>query len=386
MINRKKILYCITKANWGGAQKYVFDLATSLNPELYDVMVLFGSDGSLVSKLQTKGVKVMVLGSLTRDVSFLKDIWAFFRLLKIFYREKPDIVHLNSSKMGLMGALAGRILRIPKIIFTGHGWAFNEDRSMWQKRIIHWLHKLTILLAHKTIAVSEQTKEQIHAGKFLNKKMVVIRNGVGEIEFLDKDEARNLILRGIKQEQGLTLFQKTWIGTISELHKNKGLKYLIEAAHLLDLKTENKADLPVVIIIGDGERKEKLQARINRYNLQDTIFMVGRVEEAEKYLKAFDIFTLTSITEALPYVLLEAGQAGLPIIASGVGGIPEIIDDKQNGILVPSKEPEEIKQAIEFLLQNPDKSAMFGQNIQEKIQEHFNKATMVRKTVEIYNK
>jgi glycosyltransferase involved in cell wall biosynthesis len=386
MPNKKKIIYCITKANWGGAQKYVYDLATSVNPDLYEVAVLVGTDGSLVDKLQIKGVRSIILGNFSRDISVFKDFWAFFKLLKMFYQEKPDIIHLNSSKMGLMGALAGRILLIPKIIFTGHGWAFNEDRSGWQKKIIYWLHKLTILLAHRTIAVSEQTKEQIHGGKFLNKKMVVIRNGIGEIDFLGRDKARSLILRGVKQEQGLTLFQKTWIGTISELHKNKGLKYLIEAVHLLDVDTDDRSKLPVVIIIGDGERKEKLQERINRYNLQNNIFMVGRVEEAEKYLKAFDVFTLTSITEALPYVLLEAGQAGLPIIASGVGGIPEIIDDMQNGILVQPRDPEGIKKAIDFIIKNPDKAAVFSQNIKNKIKEHFNKDTMVRKTVEIYNK
>jgi glycosyltransferase involved in cell wall biosynthesis len=154
--------------------------------------------------------------------------------------------------------------------------------------------------------------------------------------------------------------------------------------HLLNLEIEDKNKMPVVIIIGDGERKEKLQERINRYNLQDTVFMIGRVDEAEKYLKAFDIFSLTSITEALPYVLLEAGQAGLPIMASEVGGIPEIIDNMQTGMLVRPKEPEEIKKAIDFIIKNPAKADFFSQNIKNKIKEHFNKATMVRKTVEIY--
>ena len=387
--NKKKILYCITKANWGGAQKYVFDLSTSLNPDLYDVTVLVGSDGSLVSRLQTKGVKVMILGSLIRDVSLFKDIKSFFKLLKIFYQEKPDIIHLNSSKMGLLGAIAGRILFVPKIIFTGHGWAFNEDRSKWQKKIIYWLHKLTIALAHKTVAVSQQTREQIHGGKFLNKKMVVIRNGISEIEFLDRELAKSKLLEKIKKYQGSTLIDlvgRKWIGTISELHKNKGLKYLIEAMHLLDVESDDRVSLPLVFIIGDGERREKLQERINRYNLQDNIFMVGRVDEAEKYLKTFDIFSLTSITEALPYVLLEAGQAGLPIIASRVGGIPEVIDDMKDGILVEPKEPEEIKKAIDFIIKNPTKAAVFSQNIKEKIKTHFNKDTMIRKTVEIYNK
>jgi glycosyltransferase involved in cell wall biosynthesis len=352
-------------------------------PNSYEVAVLLGGDGALVKKLELAGVRTIALEKLSRNVSFLKDISVFFKLIKIFRKERPDIIHLNSSKMGLLGALAGRLARVPKIIFTGHGWAFNEDRSKFQKKVIYWLHRLTLALAHKTIAVSEQTKNQISNSRSDNKKIVVIRNGLANINFLDKTVAREKIME--KLGQGDSLPNRTWIGTISELHKNKGLKYLIEAIHLLDVTADDHASLPIVIIIGDGEKREKLQQRIARYNLEDTIFLTGRIDEAEKYLKAFDIFTLTSITEALPYVILEAGQAGLPIIASGVGGIPEIIDDMENGILVRPKEPEEILKAINFLLANPEKMKFFSQNIEKKIRADFNKETMVKKTMELYN-
>lgn len=382
MINKKKILYCITKANWGGAQKYVYDLVTALDPLLFDIAIIVGGEGLLATRLIEEGFRVIILDDLVKEISLWKDIKSFFKLLKIFKKEKPDIVHLNSSKMGLLGTLAGRFTRVRKIIFTGHGWAFNEERSKWQKRIIFLLHKFTIALAHKTIAVSEQTKRQIVGGKFLNNKMEVIKNGVGEIDFFDREKAKEKISEKLPRD--LDWQNKIWLGTISELHKNKGLKYLIEAMHLLNLDLEDKSKLPIVIIIGEGERKEKLQARINRYGLQDTIFLVGRINEAHKYLKAFDIFSLTSITEALPYVLLEAGQAGLPVLASEVGGIPEIIENKKTGLLVPPKEPEEIKKAIEFLLDNKDRAEIFGQNLKQKIQEHFNKDTMIRKTREIY--
>jgi glycosyltransferase involved in cell wall biosynthesis len=285
--------------------------------------------------------------------------------------------------MGLLGALAGRLIRIPKIIFTGHGWAFNEDRSKLQKKIIYLLHLLTIFLSHKVIAVSEQTKNQISRGNSYNKKIIVIKNGLDKINFLNKALAKKTISAQLPSD--FNIEHRPWIGTISELHKNKGLKYLIEAIHLLDLESDDKSNLPVVIIIGDGEKKEKLQQRIIRYNLEDTVFLVGRIDEAQKYLKAFDIFTLTSITEALPYVILEAGQAGLPIIASGVGGIPEIIDDMENGILVRPKEPVEIKKAITFLLNNSEKMTILGQNIQKKIIENFSREIMIKKIIELYN-
>jgi glycosyltransferase involved in cell wall biosynthesis len=288
--------------------------------------------------------------------------------------------------MGFLGALAGRLLCFshkPLIIFTGHGWAFNEERSPIQKKCIYWLHLLTIALTHKTIAVSEQTKNQISRNNFLDKKIIVIRNGLDQINFLSKNQARTEIRKKLPEDLDFNL--RPWLGTISELHKNKGLKYMIEAIHELETKNTDRNLLPIFIIIGDGERREKLQKRIDRYGLQDTVFMIGRLDEAQIYLPAFDIFTLSSITEALPYAVLEAGQAGLPIIATSVGGIPEIIDDMQSGILVRPREPEEIRKALEFLLANPAKATILGQNIKDKILKDFSKEAMVKKTIELYN-
>jgi glycosyltransferase involved in cell wall biosynthesis len=237
-------------------------------------------------------------------------------------------------------------------------------------------------MSHQTIAVSKQTKDQISKNKSTTNKITVIKNGLEEINFFDKKRAREKIAERLPED--LTIRNRLWIGTISELHKNKGLKYIIETMHLLEVASANNSTIPILIIIGEGERREKLQERIDRYGLQNNIFLVGQIDEAKKYLRAFDIFTLSSITEALPYALLEAGQAGLPIIASNVGGIPEIIDDMENGILIRPKEPTEIKNAIDFLIKNPDKMFSFGQNIQKKIQDEFNKERMIKETLALY--
>lgn len=383
MHDRKmKIFYCITKGDWGGAQRYVYDLATSLSKETYDVTVILGSAGTLSQKLETNQIRTIILGKISRDVRVWQDFLALFKLIKIFRQENPDIIHLNSSKMGGLGVIAGKIARVPKIIFTGHGWAFNEDRSAWQKKIIYLIHSLTVSLADKTIAVSAQTKNQMMKNKKTAEKTVVIHNGLAAIDFLSKDLARQEIVKKLPAD--VNLENRVWLGTISELHKNKGLKYIIEAMHLLEVQGDDPSTLPILIIIGEGERREKLQKRIDRFNLQNNIFLVGKIEEASKYLKAFDIFALTSITEALPYVILEAGQAGLPIVASGVGGIPEIIEDMKSGIIVRPKEPEEIKKAISFFLNNPDKMAFLGQKIQSKIQSDFTKEKMLKETLDLY--
>jgi len=170
MQRKQKILYVITKSNWGGAQRYVFDLATSLDKNLFDVVVVCGGNGLLKEKLQSENIKVVSLKTLERDINIKKELLSAKELYKIFKTEKPDIVHLNSSKAGAIGAFVARIVGIKKIIFTAHSWAFNENRSFYSKIIIEFIHWLTVFLSHKTIAVSESVKKQISHLPFIKTK------------------------------------------------------------------------------------------------------------------------------------------------------------------------------------------------------------------------
>ena len=170
-----KILYLITKSNFGGAQRYVFDLAIEATRAGHDVIVGFGGNGALATKLNRAGIRTIEIPSLLRDINLTADIKSFFALIDIFGKEIPDIVHLNSSKMGALGACAARLwngwshlLRFfnlggkpMHIIFTGHGWAFNEERSDIVRFIIGIAHWITIELSHETIAVSKRTRDQV---------------------------------------------------------------------------------------------------------------------------------------------------------------------------------------------------------------------------------
>lgn len=376
--DKKKLFICITKSNWGGAQKYVFDIATNTPRDQFDTTVLLGEGGDLKKRLEDAGVKTILLKNSQRDIDIKKELKLGLELIKIFREEKPDIVHLNSSKMG-SGALAARLSGVKKIIFTAHGWAFNEERGLLSKILIKFLSIITIILSHKTIAVSETTKKQI--GKFFSKKIVVIKNGLRETELKSKDSARDSLSIKIlaKNPKAKNILSKNpiWIGTISELHTNKGLSYAIEAIS----KVKNNI---IFVIIGEGEKRKELEEQIIKLGIFNKVFLIGHVDYASSYLKAFDIFTLSSITEALPYVLLEAGYASLPIVASNVGGIPEIIENEKSGILTSPKNSEEIKNSIEFLIKNHEKSRSFGETLKGKISRNFNQKTMLEKTFALY--
>ena len=122
-----KILYAITKSNWGGAQRHLFDLATKMKERGHTPVVALGGDGILRKKLEDTGIKTYTIAKLSRDIALSKDAGSFKELFSVIKREKPDVLHLHSPKAAGLGALAGKLLRVKKIVYTVHGWTFNEE-------------------------------------------------------------------------------------------------------------------------------------------------------------------------------------------------------------------------------------------------------------------
>jgi len=402
----KKILYVITRSNWGGAQRYVFDLVTNL-PAGWEGVVAFGGNGILNEKLASAEIRTINILRLGRDISLFGDIAVFFSLIRVFLRERPSVVHLNSSKIGGLGALAGRVYNgiqkiksswtknsrlKTRIIFTAHGWAFNEPRNFVSKIIIRLLSWFTVVFSHKIIAVSEKDYKQAKQMLFSNGKIYLVHNGVSKTQFIERNKAREILLGSKASKLGGDV---VWVGIIAELTKNKGVEYAVEATEKFR-RGENrgggvggaapKAPPIVLVVIGDGENKFKLANMIKNKKLERKIFLVGVRDNASSLLKAFDIFMLPSLKEGLPYVLLEAGVAKLPVVASGVGGVPEIIDDMKSGILMRPREPEEIYKALMFLIKNKNKMKEFGSFLHEEVVTKFSSDRMMRETIRVYVK
>lgn len=374
----KKVFLVITKSVWGGAGRHVFDVATSLTKEGWHVTVVLGGRGPLFLKLQEEGIRLVGLPFFDRDVKIINDVKTFFSLVRLFWKEKPAVVHTHSSKAGILGNLAARITFVPKIIFTAHGWSSTEEwRPFYTRRIIRLVHLLTIITAHATIAVSRKTKEELHAPERINKKIIVIPNAITPPSFLERDIAREKLLSHV-------VFTGTthWIGVIAELHKNKGLPYLISAME--KIRSLNA----ILVIIGNGEEKEKLEKQIKDLRLENRVFLVGFVEHAATYLKAFDIFVLSSVKEGFPYVLIEAGFAGVPVLASDVGGISEIIEGGKNGFLSPAKDPEALATLLRAFIEKrlppafePKKLAL---KLEKDVQEKYTLDRMIKKITTLY--
>lgn len=385
-----KILYVITKSNWGGAQRYVYDLATSLASQNHQVSVALGGNGLLSEKLKKAGIKVFNVGSMSRDISFWGEIKTSLSLWKIIRKVKPDVVHVNSSKAGGIGALIARLLFVKRVIFTAHAWAFNENRAHSQQFIIGFLHWLTVVLNHKTIGVSESVKNQVLWMPFIKNKITVIHPASPAIDFYSQEDARKEIATVLQVEKNSQANfnyspETKWIGTIAELHPVKNLFSAIETMDIL-LKTNPEIDVRY-IIIGEGELRIKLEKSIAEKGLQAHIFLAGFMDNASKYLKAFDVFVLPSFSEAFGYVIIEAGMAEVPVIASKVGGIPEtvLIGEKNNcGILIAPRDKKAFALGLRMTLNKEFDVAAQVANFKKRIEDNFSLDGMVKKTEKIY--
>ena len=302
-----RILYVVTKSNWGGAQRYVYDLALAAQSGGHEVAVALGGGGELLKRLREADITIFSLQSMQRDLSIGSDTGSLQELSKILRDYQPEVVHLNSSKAGGLGALAARRAGIKKIIFTAHGWPFEEKRSVFWRLFALLGSYATALLASSVIVVS---KKDLRIGKrmpFAAFKMQLIYNGIDLTAPLGSGAViREAFPEGVK----IT-------GTIGELTHNKNQIALIEEARI-NLEQ-------YVAIVGEGEDRTYLTQKIKEYGLESRVKLFGFIPEAE-VLKGFDEFVLFSKKEGLPYVLIAARAAGLPIRASRVGGIPDILD------------------------------------------------------------
>ena len=377
----KKILFIVTQSEFGGAQHFLAHLVTALDKNRYNIIVAAGPEGDdengLLSFLEKKVINTRHLKYLRRSVNLLFDfclgIWEIYRLIE---KEKPDILFLCSSKAGASGSFAGRLARVPKIIYRIGGWTFNDPHSFLWKGFYKFIEKFSARWKDIIIVNAEcHRKQAIELGIRPRKGIFTIYNGldISKLEFLSREEARERLL-GNSVAYQLISPSTILVGTIANLYPAKGLGYLIEAARII----KDRFVSIKFIVIGEGMERSKLEELIKKYNLGENFFLFGAVIDAYKYLKVFDIFALSSLKEGFPWTILEAMAAEAPIVATSVGAVPEIIENKKTGFLVKPGDAKELSKAIIGLLEDYSLRVEMAKNAKIAIGEKFSLKRMVQ--------
>ncbi len=360
-----KILYLITKSNWGGAQVYVHDLATAFKGKGHETVVAFGGHGTLEEKLKKNGVKTISIESMERDVSIMREFAVAREMYRMIKEEKPDIIHLNSSKAAGIGSIIGRMLGVKHIVVTIHGAPFREDRKYISRRLIYFFTWLTCVFAHVVITVSKQDEADLGTMFFVKNKLRTIYLGLTydpsqQVRTNPKDRLMHIV-------------------TVGDLTKNKGHLYGLQAME----KLKNENTLFKYTIIGEGEERQKIEEFIAMKKMEDVVELVGH-RYARDVLHEYDIYFLPSIKEGLPYSLLEAGTAMLPVVATITGGVPEIIRHESTGLLAQPKDVEGLYTCLARIINDRKFGKQLGRSLHGHIVQNFSHAKMLVETAKAY--
>lgn len=372
-----KILLGVTLSEIGGAQRVVFDLLSSLPEEQYDITLVTSPGGELIhwidelNKKRKSEIKIIQLSSIRRELSPFYDIKAVKELYKLIKKEKYDIVHFHSSKMGILGRVASYLAGIKNIYFTVHGWGINDDMSKIKKSILGAAERLASRLSTQVICVSQHNREKgIRNGWIKEANSCVIHNGIQE---LAHNKGKLKAELGLREDVPI-------IGMVARLTEPKDPMFTIEVIN--ELKKRGKKCR--LVIIGDGPMREQCQSLIEEHQLQEQVTLLGSREDARSLLSDMWVFTLFSKWEGLPICILEAMAEGLPVVASKVGGIAELIEPGVNGYLLGQADVMEAADYIEELLSNNSLRESMGARSKEIYTAKFTKDRMVEDYQALY--
>ncbi|MDO8559309.1 MAG: glycosyltransferase [bacterium] len=385
---KKKILFLVTQSEMGGAQKYIYEVTKVLS-EKYEILVAAGGeiDGELFQKLKDTETRSLYVSQMRRTPWPWQVIFAVKEIHGLLKKERPDVLFLCSTTAGLLGSVASFLYKLNakrytlKTIYRIGGWAFRDPRSSWKNWLIFWAEKLTARFKDLIIVNSEYDWRIAVEKKIVSpEKIIKIYNGldIDSLNFLSKEEARTSLAE-LSTANLAVLSSAKIIGCVANFYKTKGLEYLIGAFDFLMSDFPRKSDIKL-FIIGDGKLRPQLEAQIKKHGLENNVILAGRMADAYRYLKAFDIFVLPSLKEGFPWVILEAMAAELPIVATNVGALPEIIDNGLNGCLAKPSNRQELAEKIKWLLEHPQEAKIMGIEAKLKLVKKFSLRRMVEET------
>ncbi len=328
-----RVALIVTQGEQGGVQDFLARFMVWLKAKGHEVAVFSGQGDWLAHKCREAGIPFVKLQKLKREIS-ISDIGAIFELKYHLEQFKPDAIHLNSSKIGIIGSIAGRLAHIPRITYRIGGWVFLEDIPAWKKSLYRSLEHLTARLKDVIVCVHPDDVETAkRAGIFPKKEIVCIPNGINieqfRSELFSRDEARRML--GV---------DGTVFGTIANFYPAKDIPRYIEACALVSQKLSDAH----FVIIGDGEQRGLIEAAVKQHALENKVVLAGAREDADRFYLAFDAFVLPSSKEGMSWALVRAMAAGLKCIATDVGAAKWMLGT--SGAVVESKNPAALAEAM----------------------------------------
>jgi glycosyltransferase involved in cell wall biosynthesis len=374
-----RILHIITRMDVGGSSDDTLLLATHMRPPEFDNALISGPTvdpvPNLAQSLARSGVPWIQVPSLRRPVNLGRDLMALRELWRRIRTLQPDIVHTHSSKAGFVGRLAARLAGVRRIFYTPHGHIFHGYHGPLITRMLVGLERFAARFTERIVVLTDAEAEQhLAVGVGRREQFVTIPSGV------DLAEVRSQARRAphIRYELGLSATTPL-IGSVARLVPVKGLRYLITAMPEI-LRRCPDAHL---ILAGDGDQRPGLEALSRDLAVADRVHFLGFRRDAVAVTGALDVFALPSLNEGQGRVLVTAMALGVPIVATKVGGVPEVIQDHRQGLLVPAEDPGALSRAITTILTDQELATVLGMAGRTRA-ARFSSEIMLRRHADVY--
>jgi len=382
--NKKiRVAHLIAGIGTGGTGENTLFTIEGLDKKKYHIDLVVGEElrKDILKRISNKKINLIQIRPFGARHSFLYDPILLLKLIGLFKRGRYDIVHTHSTKSGILGRIAARIAGVPIIIHGLHVNALEVFDSKFINVTTILLEKITGKFTDAHISVSEVvSKKYLEYGIGKRIKYFTVRSGLEINKFFDAKE--NVNNQQKRQELGLS--GKCFIiGNVGRLETSKGHHFLFQAIKEI---LKFRKDQPIkLLVIGEGEDKEKLIKYAKKLNIEKKVIFTGYRKDVAELMAIMNLFVFTSLREGLPRVLVQAAAVGIPSVAFNVDGISEILKDNYNGFLV---EPTNIKQLVERIIKyidNKELLRMHGKNGQNVLKDRWSVEGMVRRTDQIYS-
>ena len=362
-LGRLRIVHVVTRSDTvAGVQRHILDIAKSLQDLGHEVFVLFGGEGPFADVLTEWGIPHRPLTFLTRPIRPHLDLLAVYEMARILRVYGPDLVCAHSSKAGIISRITGRLTGIP-VVFTVHGWAFTEGIPRSQRMLYRCVERLAGHLAGRIICVSEHSRQLALTSRICDPdKLCVIRNGLGAVP------------NHLKGDPGASPVNMIMA---ARFEKPKDHRMILKA--LTAVRGNWRMHF-----VGDGPERHRIERLAAQLGLDGRLRFWGVRDDVPEILKDMQVAVLISNWEALPYSIIEAMRAGLPVVASEVGGVDEAVKDGTTGFLVPRGAEDTLRERLQRLVEDPALRVGMGAAGGKRYQSYFTLDRMLEKTLETY--
>lgn len=377
-MDKIRVAHVITRLSKGGAQENTLHTVRLANRDRFESDLIVGVTGrgetSIEDMAAMAGVPLQREPYLVRQPAPLRDAWTLRRLTRRFQEGRYDIVHTHTSKAGFLGRLAADRAGVPIVVHTPHGNIFHGYFPKWMTRLFVWMERHA---ARRTDRIIELTpggvEEHLAEGIGHREQYTVIFSGIDTSPF---DAA---ILRRDAVRTQLGVGAGEWlIGGVGRLEPVKGFTYFVDAAK----RIAEAAPRARFVLVGDGSRMAALREQARP--LGSRFQFLGLRADVPDLMAAMDLLIVPSVNEGMGRVLLEAGAAGAPVVASRVGGIPDVVDDGETGLLTPPRDVRALAEAALDLLRAPERRYLMGAAARAKIVPEYSLAHMVQRIEALY--